>query len=133
MFSWRYLNTDDYHTLTKWWKEFRFPIPLPGMLPQNGLGGIMVMKEDVELCAGFLYLTNSSFCWIEYVISNFSYKNKDRKDAIVYMINQLEIIAKQTNQCTTVYCTVKNKNLINRYLEADYTDCGQATVLVKNI
>ena len=50
----RFLTSDDYETLSSWWKDWRWTAPPKDMLPENGLGGVMVhmtVKKFVQdLC-----------------------------------------------------------------------------------
>lgn len=118
-FSIRYLVEDDYDTLCKWWKWHRFPAPERDFLPENGCGGFMVSKGDIDVCAGFVYFTNSKICWSEFIISNFDYKDKDRKEAIRILINEINEIAKRKGY-KYIYTVVKNKNLENIYKEMGF-------------
>lgn len=62
MFSARVLKEEDYTELISWWKFWRFPAPAQEMLPNNGTCGIMLSKEGINICAGFIYYTNSKMC-----------------------------------------------------------------------
>lgn len=79
----------------------------------------MVYKDDVEICAGYLFFTNSKMAWIEFIVSNYDYKEKDRKEAICFLINELTNIAK-SKEFKIVFTSVKNENLIKRFKECNY-------------
>lgn len=133
-FSWRTLNESDYDdTLVKWWKDWRWTPPPRDMLPQDGVCGIMVSKGNIDVCAGFIYLTNSKTAWVEYIISNFEYKEKDRKEAIELLIETLSLIAKDKG-CKYIYTSLKNELLIKGYERCGYvkgsTNC---TEMIKKI
>ena len=70
MFSLRWLTDEDYPELVGWWKDWGWTAPTRGMLPNQGLGGVMVYKDGVNICAGFFYTTNSDYALLEYIISN---------------------------------------------------------------
>ena len=128
-FTCRLLNDGDYdNTLVKWWKDWRWQPPLKDMLPQDGLCGVMVSKGDVDICAGFIFLTNSKVANAEYIISNFDYKEKDRKDAIEFLIESLSVIARDRNY-KYIFTSLKNRALIDRYENCGYkkgsTDCTE--------
>jgi hypothetical protein len=116
----RYLKESDYDDiLVGWWSQWRWSAPAKDMLPQNGAGGIMVSKDGEDICAGFVYFTNSKTAWIEYIISNPNYKNReDRKNALNMLINVLSIYVEQEGY-KYIYTSLKNKHLIDRY-----ADCG---------
>lgn len=115
----RYLDDRDYDVLASWWKDWRWTPPPKDMLPQNGRGGLMITKDGVDICAGFIYFTNSATAWVEFIVSNFQYKQKDRKDAIILLINALSEVAKE-NGCKYVYTSLKNQSLINYYAECGF-------------
>jgi len=120
-FSVRLLNENDYDTLCGWWKKFRWTPPPRDFLPDNGKCGLMVSKEGVNIVAGFIYFTNSAIAWCEFIVSNFDYKDKDRKEAIKILIHELNEFARAKG-FKYVYTVVKNKNLENSYLEMGFTN-----------
>ena len=99
------------------------------MLPQNGTGGVMVYKGDTEICAGFVYFTNSKTAWIEFIVSNFQYKDKDRHEAIEMLINVLTKIVQDMGEYKYIYTSLKSKSLIDRYANCGYqlgsTNCNE--------
>jgi len=123
MFTLRPLNEFDYdNILLGWWEDWGWVAPMKDMLPQDGIGGIIVYDEDEPVCAGFLYMTNSKMSWVEWVISNKNYRKKpQRKEAIVYLIETLTNIAKN-NGATFAYTVVKNKSLSAIYEQIGYID-----------
>jgi len=116
----RFLDDRDYDVLSQWWKDWRWSAPPKDMLPQDGRGGLMVSKDGEDICAGFVYFTNSKTAWIEYIVSNFQYRQDDRKEAIELLIKSLVEVAAETNGTKYFYTSLKNKNLINRYAECGF-------------
>jgi hypothetical protein len=123
MFTLRPLNELDYdNILLGWWEDWGWVAPMKDMLPQDGIGGVIVYDEDEPVCAGFLYMTNSKMAWVEWVISNKNYRKKpQRKKAIVYLIETLTNIAKN-NGATFAYTVVKNRSLSAIYEQIGYID-----------
>lgn len=115
-FSLRYLKEGDYEAMLPWFKWWRFPAPPKDMLPENGLGGVMVKTSDMDVCAGFLYFTNSKTVWIEFVVSNPNYKEKDRVEAVRMLLAQLKQISKAKGM-KYAFMSVKNESLI-KHLES---------------
>lgn len=116
----RVLNPKDYDKLTEWWKWWRFPVVDRSLLPDNGCGGFMVESDGVELVAGFLYFTNSSFALCEYIVSNPEVKDKElRNESIKFLIDEISKEAK-ANGVKALFTVVKNKNLEDKYLESGY-------------
>lgn len=121
-----FLTNDDYDTLCDWWSFWRFPSPSRDVLPDNGLGGLKVSYIDdsgnkVPCCAGFLYGTNSSLCWLEFVVSNPKVKDKKiRSESILKVIKDICLSAK-SNGYKAVFSSLKNDNLINKYTEVGFS------------
>lgn len=116
----RVLEESDWETLISWWKSWRWPEMSKEILPMNGTGGIMVYKDNVPIVAGFLYLTNSKVAWLDWIVSNPSYKETDRKEAIMLLINTLEQIGKNQGYNVIISIT-RSKSLINIHKELNYT------------
>jgi hypothetical protein len=114
MMNARYLQDEDYEKLTKWWDGSGFPAPPKNMLPENGTGGIMIQKSDRDICAGFVYFTNSKIAWIEFIVADPTYRESDRSEAIMLLINTLKILAKDTGY-NAIFTSVKNSSLISKY------------------
>jgi hypothetical protein len=120
MFKIRLLTDNDFNTLTKWWNFWKFPVPKKEYLPDEGRGGIMVYEDGIEICAGYLFFTNSKMAWLEFIVSNHEYKEKDKKkEAICFLINELTQIAKSKG-FKIIFTSIKNENLINRFIECGY-------------
>ena len=126
MFSIRLLTDDDYPTLEKWWKFWKFTAPPKEYLPDYGRGGIMVTKDGIDICAGFLFFTNSKMAWLEFIVSNNEYKQKDRKQAIQFLINELTQIA-NIKGFKVVFTSLKNENLKKHFIECGYSIGSQNT------
>lgn len=131
-FKVRWLEESDYEELCRWWKAFRFPAPLQSMLPDNGRSGVMVSKGDVNVCAGFLYYTNSAFALCEYVVSNFDYKEPDRKEALRVLFDTIEALA-QMEDVKLLFSTVRNRPLINKMEEFGWSKGSETTEMIKAI
>lgn len=125
----RFLKENDYDTLCEWWKDWRWTPPPADMLPQDGKGGVMICKGDVGICAGFVYFTNSKTAWIEFIVSNFQYKEKDRHEAIELLINVLTDMIKDMGDYKYIYTSLKSKSLIDRYVNCGFqlgsTNCNE--------
>lgn len=132
MFRSRWLVEEDYPELCKWWKAFRFPAPKQHLLPDNGKCGVMVSKFDTNVCAGFIYFTNSSFALCEYVVSNFDYKEKDRAEALKLLYQTIEQIAKD-NGYSVLFSSVRSQPLINKMKDFGWTSGSVSTEMIKVI
>ncbi len=122
--NWKLLSFGDYETLCEWGEYWRFPLPPKDFLPHSGIlfNGILVYREEQELCAGFIYETNSAVCWMEYIISNPYVRDRDlRKECINYLIDCLSEMARNKG-FKYIFTTVKNENLINKYIDNGFVE-----------
>ena len=107
--------------MVKWWKDWRWTAPPKDFLPNNGEGGFIVYDKGTPVCAGYMYVTNSKVGWCDWVISNFEYKNKQkRKKALVFLIGVLTNSLKLSG-CKYSYALLKSKSLTKHYEENGYT------------
>jgi len=116
----RALNESDWETLQLWWKLWQWPVITKEMLPLNGIGGLMVYKDEKLIAAGFLYLSNSKVAWLDWIISNPSYKDRDKKQALQLLISSLEEVAKQQDY-NIIISIARHKGLIKTHRELGYT------------
>lgn len=73
--------------VSKWLEKHQFPLPPEQMLPPEGY-----MIEDIA--CGFLYTTDSTFGWIEWVFSNPTKTKEERQVALDLLMALLEAQAK---------------------------------------
>lgn len=120
-FNIRPLNSNDYdNILLKWWSDWKWTAPPKDFLPQNGTGGILVLDEETPICAGFLYATNSSICWVDWIISNKQYRKKpQRTQAIFVLLNKLTEMGSNLG-FEYSYALIKHKPLIEKYESMGY-------------
>jgi hypothetical protein len=116
----RALQESDWETLQEWWKWWRWPEMNRDLLPANGLGGLMICKDNTPIIAGFLYLTNSKGALLDWIISNPEYKDKDRRTALLLLIDSCEEVAK-LNGYNIIFSFTRNKSLIDAHTELGYT------------
>ena len=121
-FNARLLEDGDYENiLCDWWKDWKWDAPAKDFLPEEGRGGMMVSKDGVNICAGFMYFTNSKVAWCEWVVSNKQYRAKpNRKEAIELLIDSLTKMAKGMGKGFT-YALIKHDGLIKTYESLGYT------------
>ncbi len=66
------------------------------------------------------------------VVSNFEYKDPDRKEALRYLYDTIELIAKNDGY-KLLFSTVKNQPLINKMVEFGWSEAGKTTEMIKPI
>lgn len=117
----RPLVESDYdNVLVKWWKDWKWDAPQKDFLPDNGTGGLMVLDDEEPVCAGFLYVTNSSVAWVDWIVSSKTYRKKpQRKEAIELLIETLTNVCER-NEKKYIYALIKHSGLINTYEKFGY-------------
>ena len=122
-FNVRKLNPLDYESiLIKWWKDWRWTPPPKDFLPDNGEGGFIVYDNDIPVCAGYIYITNSKVGWCDWIISNFDYKDKvKRKEALIELVRILTHTLKLSD-CKYAYALIKSDSLIDHYKSNGYIE-----------
>jgi|TARA_R100000781_G_scaffold114908_1_gene87816 GNAT superfamily N-acetyltransferase len=130
----RVLETQDWETLESWWADWKDWTPPPkDFLPNHGTGGFMVEKKTTPIVAGFVYLSNSKTAWLELIISNPEYREKDRKDAIKLLIEELEEFARSLGY-KYMLTMGRNKHLIETHKSMGWeTDNKTSLELIKKL
>tara|TARA_R110000764_G_scaffold92499_1_gene175839 strand:- start:208 stop:612 length:405 start_codon:yes stop_codon:yes gene_type:complete len=90
----RNLVESDYDLLVQWWKDWGWSPVSKDMLPDNGLGGIMIQSEKTPIIAGFIYWTNSDAVWLEWVVSDKKANRITRAKALMTIIDVVEEMAR---------------------------------------
>ena len=115
----RALQESDWDTLQEWWTKWKWPQMNKDLLPLNGTGGLMVLKGDIPVIAGFLYITNSKVAWMEWIISNKEYRENDRKEALEILILGLEEVALSVDR-NIILSVGRNAGLISTHKKLGY-------------
>ena len=120
-FNLRPLQPSDYQEiLVDWWKDWGWEPPVRDFLPDDGVGGIMILDGEEPVCAGFIYTTNSKVAWVDWIISSKTYRKKpQRQQAISLLVETLTNIARNTGH-KFVYALIKNQSLVETYNQIGY-------------
>lgn len=125
-FKARLLTESDYDNILKhWWKDWRWQAPPKDFLPIN-FNGIMVSNDEHDICACFIYNTNSQVSWLEFIISNFDVKDRElRKSAFNFMIETV----KNSINSKYIYTSMRKQSLISDMKNLGFvegsTDCTE--------
>ena len=93
----------------------------------------MVEKKTTPIVAGFVYLSNSKACWLELIISNPEYREKDRKDAIKLLIQELEEFARSMGY-KYILTMGRNKHLIEIHKSMGWASDNKKSIeLIKTL
>lgn len=130
----RLLTDDDWETLCSWWEKWpKWVNPPKSFLPDHGKGGFMVTKGNKNICAGFIYLTNSDAALLEWIVSNPEYREKDRKQALELLITTAEDACKALGK-VHMFSIGRNRHLIETHKKLGWTvDKDPSHELIKNI
>jgi hypothetical protein len=115
------LNPSDYDDiLVNWWNDWGWTPPPKDFLPKKGEGGLIVYHKEKPVCAGFMYITNSSVSWVDWIISDKKIKNKKlRREAVKFLVAVLTNIC-QDNGSKYIYALLRHKGLSKTYEELGY-------------
>lgn len=131
--TFRPLQDQDYETICDWWKWWRWQPVGKESLPDNGTGGFMVKHGQVEVCAGFLYTTNSNLCKIEWIISNYEVKDKTiRQEALELLIDALCKKAKHLG-FKAAFTYLLNENLIKKFERSGFVKSTKPIEMIKKL
>ena len=116
----RLLEENDIPIVQGWYDDYEGWIaPALDSLPQDGLGGFVVHKGEQLIVAGYLYLTNSKTAILEWVIGDKKYRDEDRGDAILLLIQTLSLYAKDLGY-NYVYTFSQHDKLMNKFIEVGF-------------
>ena len=119
-YSIRSIKLDDYKELEKWWKLYELQgifIPSKSKLPNNGLGGFVVEKGGRLIASAFLYLTNSTLGYVDYLIADPAYREDDRQQVLLDLASRVTSVAIE-NGCEAVWAYTCNQKLVDMASES---------------
>lgn len=97
--------------LSEWWSAHGWTPVHPSLLPANGY----IIWEGLQpLASGFLYLTDSKFCVMEWVLSNPKSDRIERGKALDLLLDSLLQCAKD-NGNKMIFSSIKHPKLLERY------------------
>lgn len=110
-------SDEHYEQICSWWRAHNWPVLPVEALPAIGR---VVSHNGVNVCAGFLYRTDSAICLLEWIVSNPDFKDKPtRSDAIDFLIQNL-LGAAQKLRPSIVFSYAKNDRLLKRYQDLGF-------------
>ena len=113
----RYYTQNDYLMLTKWWESWDW-MALPEVtLPATG---IIITNQGVDICAAFLYKTDSAVCWAENFIIDKQAPRDLRRGAVECLIKQITIEAKEQG-FAVMMSSIQHEGLIKKLIASGYS------------
>jgi len=113
-YKFRPITVDDYPHLTTWWKLYEkhgIKIPQASRLPNKGLGGFVIEKNGKCIASCFLWFTNSTFGYVDYLIADPNYREEDR-DEMMMEFGAYVVDRAVKAGCELVMAITSNKNLL---------------------
>ena len=133
MITTRSIVIEDYKFINEWWIGWgENHAPSLGDLPNRGLSGVIVEKDNKPIAANYIYLTNSNMAYLANAISDPSYKSKDRLEIIQVLLNECVRRAEALG-CTFVWCTSNEKGVIKRCKDAGFVVSEKQNIITKII
>ena len=129
----RNLVESDYDLLVQWWKDWGWdPVP-QDMLPDNGVGGVMVQQGGKPIIAGFLFWSNSNIVWFDWVISDKNVSKLTRAKSLIYLIDVVEGMVKSAGKKYIITIS-DNKSFISTLKKKSwYVDDEPIKKIIKKI
>ena len=129
-FNIRRLEESDYVTISKWWKAWKWPVLPKTFLPDTGF---IVEKNNIGIVSGYVYMTNSKAALLEWIVSNPEYRESDRKDAIMLLIQAVERVLKDQG-IKHVFTIGRHKSLIETHKKLGWNvDKNPSYEIIKNL
>ena len=110
----RPVRVEDYTILTKWWESYEgIELPDSSVLPNGGLGGFVVEKEGKMVAVAYIYFTNSTIGYIDFLIADPNYRGRDRYEIVAQLITACSdaLIAQG---CTIVWAMTTYNGVVKR-------------------
>ena len=126
----RVYEDKDYPMITKWWEAQGWPILPEAALPAVGF---IVEEDEVGLCAGFVYRTDSAFALFEWIVGNPEADKDKRREGLDLLIKTASLYIKEEG-FSLVLTMTKHPSFITRLENHGFqeTDHGM-THLVKGV
>jgi len=110
----RQITMDDYKQIDAWYKKRGELRPKMILLPNDGLGGFIVEKNEKPVAVIYLYLTNSKMGYFDFLMSDPDYKEKDRPNIIMSLFYYCHKKAVSTG-CNCIFFTTAITGVIDKF------------------
>ena len=116
----RRIKDSDFNTIGQWWIDHGGKMPDKEFLPHEGTGGFIVSSNEKDISAGY----------VDFLISDKHYKEKDKHEAIVYLIDFMVKLGLKRG-CKFVWATSKISGVVNKCKELGYDLIKGHTLIYK--
>ena len=109
-------NTSKDNEIINWWKDWGLNIPDKACLPKKGY---VISYNNIKVAAGYLYYTNAKIAYVDFVISNIKYREKDRNTLITTLIDHM-VQKALSKGCKFVWATTANTSIVDKVKKLNY-------------
>lgn len=99
-----------YEHVAKWWAEQKWPVLPLHQLPTTG---VVVSIDDNPAAATWIYKTDSSICWIEWIVANPEVRHEIRSNVLAVLLSSATTLA-QVMGFTSIFTSSKHASLESR-------------------
>ena len=126
--DWIFFNKDKhFEEIKNWWNFWSGPqVFSPEILSTHG---VIMVKNNVNLCAGWVYSSDSTLGYIGFIVMNPKASKLDRVGCIEEMLDVLHKLAKELG-IKFLFGSIENKNLVTRMRKKGYFIAGESTNLI---
>lgn len=100
---------NEYTEVCKWWRHHKWTPPPADHLSTLGL---VCCVDNLPVAAGWFYITNSKYCWIEFLVANPAAPIKDRTKGLKLLLERLKNEGKVCCPGGTIFTSLRSKGLI---------------------
>ncbi len=110
-----------YEMICQWWKAQNWPLIPLDHLPKTGL---VVLCEGEPAVVGFIYKTDSLFCWFEWIVANPEIRKEKRSEAIFYLIREIKSAAHEMG-FKSIFTSANNESWISKLQKENFILCDR--------
>ena len=112
----RQVMMEDYTYINEWYIQRNELRPKSTLLPNGGLDGFIIEKNEKPIAVIYLYLTNSKMGYFDFLMSDPNYKEADRFEIIMMLFQYCTKKAIDAG-CECVFVTTAIPGVINKMKE----------------
>jgi len=116
MIKFNKIKLKDKEEINKWWLAWGLEKPHDDCLSPNGF---IISKNNLNIAAGYLYLTDAKIGYVDFLVSNPEYRDKDRNKLITELIDYLVNIG-LNKDCRFIWATSSNTNIKDKVKKLNY-------------
>lgn len=113
----RYYQPDDHKMVAGWWEQWGWPVLPPESLPETGF---IISNDGHDVCAAWLYRTDSNIGWLEWYITNKKAPKQARAGSLEYLLEVGSSIARSMG-FRVLFSGVNHQSLIRKLEQAGFS------------